>query len=1227
MYIKKQLKILIFFLLSFILIFIAYAVYLNKPINYENVTRRIEKNLKTEAAELVKNVQLVKNCYFNSPSLMFYSKIKQSGLFTDDNTYLIFKKDSIVFWSNNFFPIDDFEKSAFTKSKIIHAHNGWYLSDVLVEGNYSFVGLFLIKSEFVYQNQFLSNLFNNRLFDNEIDTKISLERKKYNVLSANGDFLFSLDFSQTQAISLFQENILFILYLICFLLIISCFWLCLLPYIKNVHYVVQFSLFLIFICLFRYTLFYFRFPSIIYSLEIFSPKHFASSAFLPSLGDLIQNVLCLFIFSYFIFKELTIDKVANKNKISRALIVFLVIPVLLVLFYFLSESFEVIIINSNIYFLFNNFFELTIYSFWSVFVFCLLLLSVFYLINGLFTVFLLVFEKNIFHILLMAASLIACILATVLFRLKFDIYVFIVQVLFIVVILYQNKKALNPNKITTIIIIILFFAAFSTYFIYKFSEIKEKESRKITAANLASETDPIAEYLFSEIQDDILQDTILQKYLENHIESEKHISKYLRDKYFSGYWSKFDMQVTVCSDEDKLVIKPDNIQVLCKDLFKDIKDSSGRETIVKNFYQINQSSGRSSYLAELPFVSSKDSINKTIYVELFSKFIPNQLGYPDLLIDKSVKINKSLSNYNYARYINKELIMQYGKYAYYISSKGYDNVNKDMYYFNLNGYSHLYYKVDEKSELIISKKDTALMDIFATFSYLFIIYFVIWLLFKLILFSPVVFKDDSFNFSNRVRIAMVFIVVISFISIGIVTLKFIINIYNNKNYDNISEKAHSILIEMENKLSKIETFTPELKEYATELLIDFSDVYFTDINLYDLKGNLIATSREKIFSEGLISRKMNTKAYHQMISFNKTFYIHEENIGSLKYLSAYIPFRNDKNKCLAYINLPYFAKQSEQRMEISNFLAAFINIYVFLIAFSIIIAVLISRYITKPLQLIKEKLSRFQLGKVNEKIVWRKNDEIGSLVNEYNRLIDELAKSVELLSQSERESAWREMAKQVAHEIKNPLTPMKLSVQHLQRTWKDKPEEWEAKLEKFTSMMIAQIDTLSSIASSFSDFTKMPAAQNSVLDLHDVVVKTIDIYRDITSARLIMQIPAQGRFLVIADEMQLRRAFDNIIKNSLQAIKEEENGIIIINIEENNNNYIVSFKDNGNGISEEEAKKIFLPNFTTKTSGMGLGLAIVKNIIEGFGGQVSFESEYGRGATFFITLPVYKDER
>jgi nitrogen fixation/metabolism regulation signal transduction histidine kinase len=261
-------------------------------------------------------------------------------------------------------------------------------------------------------------------------------------------------------------------------------------------------------------------------------------------------------------------------------------------------------------------------------------------------------------------------------------------------------------------------------------------------------------------------------------------------------------------------------------------------------------------------------------------------------------------------------------------------------------------------------------------------------------------------------------------------------------------------------------------------------------------------------------------------------------------------------------------------------------------------------------------MSNIRLGTANEKIEYRENDEIGRLVHEYNRMIDELAISADKLARGERESAWREMARQVAHEIKNPLTPMKLSVQHLYRTFKEKGNDPEL-LERITTTLVQQIDTLANIASAFSNFAKMPQAIPVRTDLKELIAQISQLYADGCD----IEITGEGEFFVMADRDQMNAIFSNLLKNAQQSIPLERRGRIAVSLRHEGGEIVVEIADNGIGILEDQRDKIFTPNFTTKSSGMGLGLAIVRNIVQEASGTIWFTSTYNVGTSFFVRLP------
>jgi nitrogen fixation/metabolism regulation signal transduction histidine kinase len=371
----------------------------------------------------------------------------------------------------------------------------------------------------------------------------------------------------------------------------------------------------------------------------------------------------------------------------------------------------------------------------------------------------------------------------------------------------------------------------------------------------------------------------------------------------------------------------------------------------------------------------------------------------------------------------------------------------------------------------------------------------------------------------------------------------------------------------------------------------------------------------------MISEQINPSSARQLMIDKKSFFIQRERIGLYSFLSAYTPVRNMDNRLLGYLNLPYFAKQEEIRREISGLISALANIYIIMIVITIMMALLLSRYITKPLQLIGNQFSRVKIGNKNAKIEWTRKDEIGRLVDEYNRMIDEMEKSAALLARSERESAWRQMARQVAHEIKNPLTPIKLSMQLLMKAWNDKAPDWDVRLKRFSQTLIMQIDTLSSIATEFSDFAQMPEPQIQQFDVIPLIQQSVALFHDQSDCKISFE-TTQRECIIKADPNQILRVFNNLIKNALQAISDDRQGIIQISLSVVDNVCEISFQDNGTGISTDSQTRIFSPNFTTKTAGMGLGLAMVKNIIDNSSGRIWFETEPGKGTTFFVSLPM-----
>lgn len=480
-------------------------------------------------------------------------------------------------------------------------------------------------------------------------------------------------------------------------------------------------------------------------------------------------------------------------------------------------------------------------------------------------------------------------------------------------------------------------------------------------------------------------------------------------------------------------------------------------------------------------------------------------------------------------------------------------------------------------------------------------------------------KLKKLSLRTRIFIAMILLVLISSILIAAVA----IYQYNEETQDYNKQRLDRKEIAIIRSLDFVirETTFPVITENVPLIfkkkIYEVAEVHDIQINLYDLEGALLISSKadlkesitEKCLEPNVLNALSNT-AEHR---FEERLEEEEKTVRS-----SYRYITDAKFKDLAIIHLPYLEKDDFLTKELNEFLERLSYTSLVVMLMAVVLAFFLSRYITKPIKAISEKMSATRLEKRNEKIsIEDTSEEISALVNSYNGMIDDLEESAVQLATSEREQAWREMAKQVAHEIKNPLTPMRLTVQSFQRKFDPQDDNIHQKVDEYSKTLIQQIDTMSSIAGAFSNFAKMPAQKNEMLNVVEVVDLTLDIFNE----DYITFQSEEKEIIAKFDRTQLIRVVTNLIKNGIQAIPGERQPQIIVNVSEKNNTVKITVSDNGIGITEENKPKIFEPKFTTKSSGMGLGLAMVKNIVETYSGTITFVSEKDLGTTFTVAFP------
>jgi two-component system, NtrC family, nitrogen regulation sensor histidine kinase NtrY len=1151
----------------------------------------------------------------------------ENDLFTvaerNNITILEYLDNKLLYWSDNGFDVPAFLADSLYEKPLIFLQNGWFLPKTIKAGNEVIIGLLRLHTDYSFENEIIKSGFEKDYgLSENVGFSIEKDKAGYYIYNKEGDYLFSLSFPEK------RENTYFILIPLC--LWAAVFALILLLALELNKFLVSRSrnklalivVLLIFSLIYTLAL-VLKVPSILLHTELFSPYRFSLNGIIPSLGHLCLLSIMAAVFSYIFYINFKFAgyKKTNAGKDYFYLSVLLISGILL--FILCNQIFSRLVLNSNINFETYKILKLNAFSFAGfISVLLLMLFPVIFLIK--------VFQRvRLFNIRTIIFSTLTSLLVPVVLSFK-DPVTMIPFMIFYLVIIITLWISIN-NKIghfNLTVIFSLIFGLYSLYLITVLSEKKTTENLKIQAVSFSTENDPEAEHLLIDMWPDMANDTELKSMMMvdffDKIDYDR-ILNYLQETYFIGYWHNFNLNIVPCRNDQSLRIDQGNkVSENCFGFFENRIRMNGHQLTGTNFYFIDNQGGRSYYLGNI-FYRNEKGITNGLFIELYSDVNVFQTGYSELLLDKRYHGYSALKDYSFAKYINGEIVLRTGDFPYDKTDAAYVDENSEYKFFESEGFKHIVFK-NGNATVIISRPILTLEDVAISFAYLFAFILLFINLLLLIISRPDLKEFFYFSFRQKLQLSFIGVLLFSFVLIGYVIVSFTSSQYQTKHNENLKGKLNSVYLELESKISAEKYLTPDWRSgsYSSlnDLLIKTSNVFETDINLYDLNGFLIATSRPEIFYRDLTGKRINNMALNSLKYRERSEYFQKEKIGSLEYISAYVPFFNTGNKVIAYLNLPYFRLQNVLAKEISNLIVAVINFTLLLIVITMTLAVFISGRLTSPLMMLGEGLASVGVGRKSEHLLYNGNDEIGELVKQYNRMVDEIEESTLKLANSEREYAWREMAKQIAHEIKNPLTPMKLNVQQLLKSWNDNVPGFDKKLEQFTLNQIEYIDNLSSIASAFSAFAKMPETKPVEVNLLDQIKTTLELFKNTDNITFHVQWPAESKIVVYFDKEHINSVFSNLIKNGIQSIPQGQAGIIHISIDVKGDKVIVAISDNGTGIPIELQKKLFTPNFTTKSSGMGLGLSIVKKYTESANGRIWFESQANSGTVFYIELPL-----
>ncbi len=1221
-------------------LFTSWYFHIKPSVDYEGkVLERYIHRQQEDAQRLWSDTALMRRLVLKQESLSEFRSIaaKEYGFFVFAETI---GAQDLLFWNNQKIlpPAADF--SLADGEYFQHLANGYYvilkktLSLGGMSNNVVAYAMIPVLHRYYLETDYLLTRFAH---DDKAINKISISEKptKHLIKSLNNEPLFYIDrrtftnisVSDTLTILLRLAGLLFLLFYIHFVAesIVQK---------KGPKYGILFLAVVLLAC--RVLLF--QFPQVFSfrQFQLFDPTIYATNPVNRSLGDLLINsILFCWIVMFAWYKLGPIKRLPAflKGKLIYVAGVLAVFFLILSTFQ-LANVVRTLVADSKISFSVTDFFSLDGYTVVGFIVFALLSLGYYYFSRLLFRFIYPAFEAKPVYVYFFMALVGLLYLGAragdpvVLFELPVLVWLIIYTVL-----LSQEQFIINRFRVTAagVLFWIFIFSVSLSVIILKGNQKKEWIVRQGIAEKYNELTDPASENILS-----IAITYLDNRFLLNNFYrfTNEQQNRFIRDSIlrenFRGYVNKYETQIYVFDSANQPVNNDDPMGFA---ELNNIFTVQSKPTGIPDLYYY-EAFDRLTYVTKR-MVQDTTGLIGTFFIISQPKQYNSDALYPELFRQMNRNDTENSPIYSYAVYNSKMLVSSSVKYPFQTSLTDADVPRSEVEKRTNGDFDELWYRASNKKVVVIAKKQDSLIESITLFSYLFCAFlFMVGLIRVISLLLQAANERQGLrifwqlNIRSQIHGTVIFISVLSFLIIGGATISFFIARYDRNNVDKLSRTASIMVKEMQKSMANHSTFDDVIKIYDTvaneqlkALTEEVADIHNVDVNVYNLEGDLNVSSEEDVYTKGILSMKMHPEAYYHLHRLRQVQYVQDETMSTLRYKSIYAAVRDEEGKVYAYLNIPYFSSQIDLQQEISNFLVTIINLNAFIFLIAGVIALFITNKITRSFSVIGDKMREITLGKTNEEIVWNRNDEIGELVKQYNVMVHQLEQSAEALAKSEREGAWREMARQVAHEIKNPLTPMKLSMQYLQKAINNNQPGIKELTANVAETLIEQIDHLSKIAADFSQFANISNKKPELIDLHPVLSSLVSLFQANPKVEVEWK-RCEGELLLKADKTHMNRLFTNLLSNAVEACADRQGCFIRLAEERKDGEVLMTVSDNGEGIPPEMQSKIFTPNFTTKTSGTGLGLAMCKSIVEQAEGSIWFETEPGKGTTFFVRLPL-----
>ncbi len=1203
---------------------------------FSAVKERIRLELSVSQEELERITNLV-----SRNTTTQFSDLRQSTKYP----YYVYQNGRLIFWSDYRF-IPDYESIrkisqtqlvAFDQSKYLVSRRQFSRPNDRID----IISVINLYKYYKNENNYLQSGYNTTLFTVDPELISTNFGPAYqNVLDNQNRFLFSIvppkfeSFrNQTTPFNTITLGVLaavlFGIYIFKWVITLS----------KQKRYEQAFLLLAVYLLLLRAGMLYFGIPFLFSETDLFNPKFYASSPIAPSLGDLLLNCLVCFILSLYVadfyFRSKTYLSLVNISKKLQPFLSFL----------FIILSFGVFYVSllelNNIYEKSQFTLDITLSISFSVLkIACLIIFvlisSIYFLCTHLLVGLFIRFNpKKLSGVLILAVSTVVIVLFLVVLRVNLK-WIFAVHALYFLLLYFSRfPRILYTFRYRTTIYYFMgafFWAIVTTYVVYNEEEQKDISNKKEFAQKIISENDPLGEFLLDRAKESISKDAEIQNsFISDTVLSRERIQQIVKSIHLDKYFDKYDIEVVSFQADGQPLDKS-----ISKETFENYTNiylQPKYRTKYPSLYFVNDlvNNFKKQYLSLIDIHKESVLVGRVV-LNLNPREDRSRNVYPELLMDKKFVQAPETRQYSYAVYdANKNLIYSSGSYNYdrKMPPQELDNPMLFERGIQLYDYKHVGNRDKNKRYMIVSSKSYPYKSIISNFSFLYLIL----VLYVIGIIGVYALKYGlrrlKISYTTKIQILLNVAFFTPLLLIVLITLQVITANYN-------SNQENTYLTSTKNIGSN---FAPYLEEYLRgkrsqeameQELGKIARDANVDINFFDEQGNLTITTEPLIYEIKLLSKWLNPEAYIHLLQDRENEILLDESLGKKQYRTAYVTVRaRNTSKPLGILSIPYFDSKPELDRQIIEVISTILSVFAIMFLLFLAISYWASNLLTIPLRILTQKIRRINLHQLNEPVNWKSDDEIGLLVGSYNQMLKKLDESKEELAKNEKQSAWREMAKQVAHEIKNPLTPMKLTIQQLQRTMlRDLPPNLpqNERIKRTFESLIDQIDNISDIATSFSDFAKMPLPKNELFEISSVLNKAADLYADDTKITLRRDIQTR-RVNVIGDRQLIGRIITNLIINGIQSVPPGRRPEILLRLRVDEGNVYIEVQDNGNGIPESIRPKVFLPNFSTKQDGSGLGLAIAKRGVEHAGGTIWFETEEGTGTTFFLSLPLTHSSR